>query len=154
MRTSPRPLVSLVAAVVLLAGCSTPPQVTTQRFADVVQPVRASDAPVQFFGDGRPACPFTKIGYVKVEGRDVRDRERLPELVRAAVRELGGDAVIGYGATEFRTGPSGVHPFAPIGNPPLEAAWVGGTPGQRPDEPAPGTALVLAGTVVRYADGC
>lgn len=144
---------SLVVLAALASGCATPPQVTAQRFGTAVVPARPVDAPVALYADERPACAFTKVGYVKVEGQDARDRERLPALVRAAARELGGDAVVDYTATEFRSSVVGTHPFAPLGNPPLEAAWIGGSPG-RAAGAAPGTGLVLAGTVIRYVDGC
>jgi hypothetical protein len=146
--------VVVAALVAALAGCATPPVVKADRFGAVVEPVRASDAPVTLFADSLPACAFRRVGYVRVEGRDSRDRARLPELLKDAARDLGGDAVIGFGESRFVFGQSGNHPFAPIGNPPLEAAWVGGTPGTPAGAVPPGTGFVVSGTVVRYAQVC
>ncbi len=151
----PKPAHALAtaAAVLFTAACATPPAVTAQRFGTTVVPARAADAPVAIYPDQRPACAFTRVGYVKVEGREARDRDRLPELLRAAARDLGGDAVVDYAATGFRTGFGGAHPFAPLGNPPLEAAWTGGTPGTPRGEDST-AGLVLTGTVVRLGDAC
>jgi hypothetical protein len=149
----PAHAVATLAAVLFTAACATPPAVTAQRFGTTVTPPRAADAPVAIYPDQPPACGFTRVGYVKVEGREARDRERLPELLRAAARDLGGDAVVDYAATDFRAGYAGAHPFAPLGNPPLEAAWTGGTPGTARGQ-APASGLILTGTVVQLGTGC
>jgi hypothetical protein len=148
-----RHAVLAATVLVLTAACATPPAVTTKRFGTTVVPARAADAAVALYPDAPPACAFTRVGYVSVEGREARDRERLPELLRAAARDLGGDAVIDYAATDFRAGFGGAHPFAPLGNPPLESAWTGGTPGTARGE-APASGLILTGTVVRLGADC
>lgn len=148
-----RHAVLAATAIALTAACAMPPAITTQRFGPAVVPARAADAAVALYPDAPPACAYTRVGYVKVEGREARDRERLPELLRTAARDLGGDAVIDYAATDFRTGFAGAHPFAPLGNPPLEAAWTGGTPGTARGQ-SPATGLILTGTVVRLGADC
>ncbi len=93
-----------LAALLLLAGCTTAPFVEATPLG-APQPARPEDADVQLFSVRAPDCHFLELALVAVRGNDpAHNREAL--IARA--RQLGGDAVAGLAQIVSRSGTDGL----------------------------------------------
>lgn len=70
------------------------PAVTSASFMTPPPEPKPADRPVAFYAEARPRCPYDEIGAVSARKRNASMNAVL-EAIRARVRGMGGDAVIG-----------------------------------------------------------
>jgi hypothetical protein len=117
-----------------LGACAPAVQVTT--FNPGAGSARAPDAPVRVYAEARPRCPVEELGLVRAFPRSPRQSpDRVLAAMRARVRAMGGDAIVGFTTETVAEG--GSYGVAGV------------------IVPSGGTTTITKGTAVRFTEpGC
>ena len=91
----------LLLSALVLAGCA--PRITAVPMR--VFEARPADHPIEFFADDAPPCDYIEVGPVTARKPNfLVSMDETIEALRAAAREMGGDAVIHFDLSESDRG--------------------------------------------------
>lgn len=95
----------LTGVSILTAGCG--PAIQSTRFRDTVPEPTTGE--ILLYSLKLPECPYDELGLISGKRRGfLTSLDDVLERMRERVREMGGHAIVGLGASEVVTGASGV----------------------------------------------
>jgi hypothetical protein len=99
------PMLRVALLILLTVGCSPAMRVTT--LAPTKYPPKPPGHPIRIYREQRPRCAFEEVAAISAAPRLItHNSEVVADALRAKARELGGDAIIGFGIDSRVTGAS------------------------------------------------